>query len=284
MRSVVLGIVVLIAMAQPAGAESGEFFDGSRDGWFWYLEHRSVLPPKKPAQTPLPQTVKAMRERAEELLARAIEAPTETRVAAYMAYQQQLTRRSEQFARMWQRVLWQHPELDSTVADPVAAAALSPSQAERIRRQDAALADLARMAGLFYFFSGRCPLCEVQSPILAAFAETYGFRVIAVSLDGALDPVFEHAKVDHGAAEKLGVTQVPAVFLARPPGDILRIGTGLLPMEELARRLVRVSNAGEETNDEAIIDDALVAAAGDRAALGAPMEPTGASRPAAATQ
>ena len=79
---------------------------------------------------------------------------------------------------------------DPTVADPVTTAALSPVQADRIRRQDAALSDLARTAGLFYFFSGRCPLCEVQSPIVAAFAEAYGFRVIAISLDGAPDPVF----------------------------------------------------------------------------------------------
>lgn len=283
MRTVVLGVMVLIVMAQPVSAESGVFFDRNRDGWFWYLENPPVAPPRKPAQAPLPPTVTAMRERAEELLSRAIEAPTEPRVAAYMAYQQQLTRRSEQFARMWQRVLWQHPELDSTVADPVTAAALSPSQAERMRRQDATLADLARTAGLFYFFSGHCPLCEVQSPILAAFAEAYRFRVIAISLDGAPDSVFEHAKVDRGAAEKLGVTQVPAVFLARPPGDILRIGTGLLPMEELARRLVRVSDASEETNNEAI-DDALVAAAGDRAALGTPVEHTGVGRSATATE
>lgn len=283
MRSVLLGVVALIALAQPAGAESGVFFDQSRDGWFWYLETRSVTPPKKPAPAPLPQTVTAMRERAEELLALAIESPTEARVAAYMAYQQQLTRRSEQFARVWQRVLWQHPELDPTVTDPVTAAALSPVQADRVRRQDAALADLARTAGLFYFFSGRCPLCEVQSPIVAAFAEAYGFRVIAVSLDGAPDPVFEQAKVDHGAAEKLGVTQVPAVFLARPPSEVLRVGTGLLTMEELSRRIVRLSEASEETNEEEI-DDALVAVADDRAALGAPMELTRVGRPTAATE
>jgi conjugal transfer pilus assembly protein TraF len=224
-----------------------------------------------------------MRERAEELLARAIEAPTEARVAAYMAFQQQLTRRSEQFARMWQRVLWQHPELDPTVADPVSAAALSPIQADRAKRQDAALSDLARTAGLFYFFSGRCPLCEVQSPILAAFAESYGFRVIAVSLDGAPDPVFEESKVDRGAAEKLGVTQVPAVFLARPPSDVRRVGTGLLTTEELSRRIVRLSEASEETN-EAEIDDTLAAVADDRDARRASVERTGMGRSAAATE
>lgn len=283
MRTVMLGVAVVMAMSQPVKAESGVFFDGSRDGWFWYLEHRSVPPSKKPAQPPLPPTVKAMRERAEELLARAIETPTEARVAAYMAYQQQLTRRSEEFARVWQRVLWQQPELDPTVADPVTAAALSPIQADRVRRQDAALADLARTAGLFYFFSGSCSLCEVQSPILAAFAEAYGFRVIAVSLDGAPDPLFAQAKVDRGAAEKLGVTQVPAVFLARPPSEVRRVGTGLLTMEELSRRIVRLSEASEENNEEDI-DDALAAMADDRDALRASVERAGVGRSAAATE
>lgn len=281
MRAVLLGVVALIHLAQPARAESVVFFDRSRDGWFWYLQHPPAAPP--PPQTSLPPTVKAMRERAEELLARAIEEPTEARVAAYMAFQQQLTQRSEQFARVWQRVLWQHPELDPTVTDPVTAAALSPVQADRVRRQDATLADLARTAGLFYFFSGRCPLCEVQSPILAAFSEAYGFRVIAVSLDGEPDPVFEQAKVDRGAAEKLGVTQVPAVFLARPPSDVLRVGTGLLTMEELSRRIVRLSEASEERNDEEI-DNTLAAMADDRGALRASVERAGVGRPAAATE
>lgn len=283
MRAVLLGVVGLIALTQPARAESGVFFDASREGWFWYLEHPSVAPPKKPAQASLPPTVKDMRQRAEELLARAIEAPTEARVAAYMAYQQQLTQRSEQFARVWQRVLWQHPELDPTVTEPVTAAALSPVQADRVRRQDAALADLARTTGLFYFFSGRCPLCEVQSPILAAFAEAYGFRVIAVSLDGAPDPVFKQAKVDRGAAEKLGVTQVPAVFLARPPSGVLRVGTGLLTMEELSRRIVRLSEASGETSEEES-DDTLPAMADDRGALRASVERARVGRSATATE
>ena len=57
-------------------------------------------------------------------LNRAIETPTDGNVAAYMSYQQLLTQRAERFARIWQRVLWTHPELDPTVGEPVSAAGI----------------------------------------------------------------------------------------------------------------------------------------------------------------
>lgn len=281
-RALIVALVLLI-LGETASAEETVFFDRSRDGWFWYLQDRPVAPRWKPTPPSLPPSVKAMRERAEELLAQAIETPTEARVAAYMAYQQQLTQRSEQFARIWQRVLWQHPELDPTVADPVATAGLSPAQADRIKTRDTALSDLARTSGLFYFFSGQCAVCEIQSSILAAFAEAYGFRVIAVSVDGAGDPVFADAKVDRGAAARLEVSQVPAIFLARPPSDIIRVGTGLLALEELAGRLVRLNEREEEPRDEEHETKSVVAG-DDRHGGRPPVELAGPGRFAAATE
>jgi conjugal transfer pilus assembly protein TraF len=240
------------------------FFDRSRDGWFWYLEIKKPPQRKEPVQKRLPPTLKEMREQAEELLNRAIEAPTQENIAAYMAYQRLLTQRAEQFARTWQSVLWQHPELDPTVEEPVATVGLSVAQAERVKKRDEALSQLAQTSGLLYFFSGNCPLCEVQSPILSTLAETYGFHVMPISLDGEADLIFGAGKINRGAAQKLGVEKVPAIFLARPPsppapaspagrgraGDILRVGTGLLSMEDLAERLYRLSEDFEEERDE----------------------------------
>jgi conjugal transfer pilus assembly protein TraF len=227
--------------------------------------------------------MKEMQARAEELLNHAIEAPTETNVVSYMAYQRLLTRRAEQFARTWQRILWQYPGLDPTVEEPVATAGLSVAQAQQAAKRDAVLSRLARTSGLLYFFSGDCPLCEVQSPILVAFAQTYGFPVVAISLDGSADSVFGVGKIDRGAAKRLGVEKVPAIFLARPPSEVVRVGTGLLAMEDLAVRLYHLNEGFGETNDENP-DERDVPVSDDRDTHGTPGEPAGPGRFAATTR
>lgn len=238
------------------------YFERSREGWFWYREmpelkkRKKVKEEKTPLPATLPLTLKEMREQAEVLLSRAIEAPTEENVLSYAAYQRLVMQRAEDFSRTWQRVLWQHPELDPTVENPVISAGLSAASAEQAKRRDRALSHLAKGSGLLYFFSGDCRLCEIQSPILASFAETYGFSVIAISLDGMTDPIFPEAKIDRGAARRLEVEKTPAIFLAGPmvrqgspqTPEVLRVGTGLLSAEELAGRLYRLTEIAEKEN------------------------------------
>jgi conjugal transfer pilus assembly protein TraF len=245
--------ILLLVVMSPGNVEAEDpiFFDRSREGWFWFMELRMKLPKSTPEiPQKLPPTLKEMRERADALLARAIEVPLEENVQAYMAYQRLLTRRAEEFARIWQLVLWQHPELDPTVENPVTTVALSATRAEKTRVRDEKISELARTSGLIYFFSGDCPLCDVQSPILAWFSETYGFPIIPISLDGKADPLFSQAKVDQGAAVRLGVEKPLAIFLANPPSEVLRVGTGLLSLEDLSERLYRLSLYLEERNDE----------------------------------
>jgi len=237
--------------AEPDLWDENRFFDKSREGWFWYLEmrkeeERQALEKKAPARQ-LPPTLNEMREQAEKLLSRAVEEPTEAHLLAYIQYQRLVMQRAEAFAQTWQRVLWGHPEIDPTVENPVVTAGLSVARAEKARKRDAKLLELARSSGIFYFFSGDCPLCEIQSPILAGFVRSYGFSVMPISLDGAEDLLFGPAKVDRGAAERLGVRVAPAIFLVRPQtGEVLRVGTGLLSMEELGERLDRLAEHVEE--------------------------------------
>jgi conjugal transfer pilus assembly protein TraF len=206
-------------------------------------------------------------------------------MAAYMAYQRLLTQRAEEFARTWQLVLWQHPELDPTVEEPIATVGLSVAQAERVKKRDEALSQLAQTSGLLYFFSGNCPLCEVQSPILATLAETYGFHVVAVSLDGEADPVWGPGKVDRGAAKKLGVEKVPAIFLARPHEQaVLRIGTGLLSMEDLAMRLYSISESGNKERRNEDLEELDEPDTDHGASVGTDAQPIGMGRFAAAAR
>ena len=80
-------------------------------------------------------------------------------------------------------------------------------------------------------------------PTLLALQQRVGLRVEAVSLDGGALPGFARYRPDNGTARALGVSQVPAVFLAQPfTGRITPIGFGVLSQSQLLERLTRAAS------------------------------------------
>ena len=67
-------------------------------------------------------TVEQIRKRGERLFETALLSPTRENVKAYMKHQKRVLERSEEFAQVWKRVLWESPALDTTVDHPVSAA------------------------------------------------------------------------------------------------------------------------------------------------------------------
>lgn len=191
-----------------------------------------------------------MREKAEALLDRALEEPSAEHVKEYLVHQKKLLDRSEEVAQVWKVVLMQHPELDATVGHPLSAVGADLTKAALAQEKDRTLLDLSERSGLLYFFSGDCVVCSTQSALLSTFASGYGFKVVPISLDGAPDPVFPGTRIDQGVAKRLGVETLPAIFLARPPDQIVRIGTGLLTAEEISDRLLLLEKFQKRTVDQ----------------------------------
>jgi len=54
-----------------------------------------------------------------------------------------------------------------------------------------------------FFFRGACPYCHKFAPLLKAFADRYGFRLVDVSLDGGGLPEFPTPQPNAQAAEAL---------------------------------------------------------------------------------
>jgi conjugal transfer pilus assembly protein TraF len=91
-----------------------------------------------------------------------------------------------------------------------------------------------------FFFRADCPYREAQAPLLAMLASRYGFTILPVSLDGAPLPggLFPTFSRDRGQAAHLGVVSTPALFLARPPDDLVPLAQGLLSLAQLEERVV----------------------------------------------
>jgi conjugal transfer pilus assembly protein TraF len=274
-RSAALAIAVALclgdgafdtALANPDNVEPApqeRFFERHGEGWFWY-ENRSPAqaPPEEPKTAPAsPSTAKAedppplsaewLRINLPKYLDHAIDEPTPENVRAYYYLNRVWLDKGNKFSDVAQEVVTQDAFLDETTRRPLATYAANEMNRQAGLARADALQEIARQAGIYFFFHSQCRYCAVQAPILKTFAEAYGFAVIPVSLDGQPlpDGLYPDYRVDNGQAQRLGVEQTPAMFLVRPPDRVVLLAQGALAFAELAER---VTMAGRQLG---LIDD-----------------------------
>ena len=249
------------------------YFADKQRGWFWYevlpepvLEKKPELDPPKPAHSqsetaekqpkveepqsaqttqippaePAPLSSAWLRKNMENYLNQAIDNPSRENVAAFYYLQRVMMDKAEHFTNAARYVVMSDPQLDETVRRPIATYAANEANHQASLAADKALKDIAGVAGILFFFRSDCAYCHVQAPILSMLERAYGFKIYAVSLDGLPMPngLFGNFKLDRGQAALLGVEQTPALFLMKPPKQILPLSQGVLSLEEMTGRIL----------------------------------------------
>ena len=103
--------------------------------------------------------------------------------------------------------------------------------------------EIAQRAGLFFFFSSECTLCELQAPLIKTLVEHEGFSIIPISINGKnlSENHFDSFQPDAGHAEMLDVQTLPALYLATPDGNFSSIGQGVFSLPEIQQRILVVA-------------------------------------------
>ena len=247
------------------------YFEDKQRGWFWY----EVLPepvkkiqpdiqasqekPKpdnkpsgdvqaeietqtqaQPSAQPQPLSSAWLKQNLEHYLNQAIDDPSPENVAAFYYLQRVMMDKAERFTNAARYVVMSDPQLDETVRRPVATYAANEANHQASVVAERALKAIAAQAGILFFFRSDCPYCHVQAPILAMLENAYGFKIYPVSLDGLPMPngFFNEFKRDNGQAAMLGVEQTPALFLMKPPKQIVPLAQGALSLEEVTGRIL----------------------------------------------
>lgn len=241
------------AHAQPDETASPYWSDRWR-GWHFYED--PVLPapaspqtPERllPRRTPSPQETKPPEVQSFERLQKTLETqrqiaimrPTQDNVLRYMSLEAQVVQQAAAFADMARRVAWSHPQLDPSLEGrPVNAQALEVFDKVQSQDRTRVVTGLAKDHALIFFFRGDCPYCHAFAPVLQAFTQRFGLKVLAISLDGGRLEGFADIRPDNGIARNLQVAQVPALFLAQPfKGQITPLGFGVMSEAQLLERL-----------------------------------------------
>jgi conjugal transfer pilus assembly protein TraF len=238
-----------VAKAGPAEVSTlpgqDPFYCGERKLGTWFYCEKPKAPdhtsPAVAAQAPsYRQQLDRIGARLEELKAKAILEPSPENIVAYVRYQREQLDRASMFADVWERAIWQHPDLDYTLQRPVNTLGKSAWLEQRKTDREATIAALSERYGLFFFYSASCGACEVFSPVVRSLADKYHLSVLPVSMDGGPNPAFPRYVVNHGQYEKMGLEgdQVPALvlfdtWLKKP----IPIGYGVMAEDEVLQRI-----------------------------------------------
>jgi conjugal transfer pilus assembly protein TraF len=222
------------------------FYCGERKlGTWFYCERPKAKPSTPNAVTSAPsptfrQQLDKIGARLEELKAKAVLEPTSDNIIAYVRYQREQLDRASTFADVWERAIWQHPDIDYTLQRPVSTLGKTAWLEQRKNDRDAVIASLSDRYGLFFFYSSSCGACEVFSPVVRSLSDKYHLSVLPVSMDGGPTRAFPRYVVNQGQYEKMGLEggQVPALvlfdtYLKKP----IPIGYGIMAEDEVLQRI-----------------------------------------------
>ena len=248
-----LALAILLTTAAPAYAQEpplvatgdgqDSFYCEERRLGYWFYCTRP-----RPAETPEPappaasatSQLDAITARLRELKAKAILEPTPANVTAYIRFQREQLDRASLFSDVWQRAIWQDPELDYTLQRPVSTLGKMQWQDARSAERNAVMAQLGARYGLFYFFAQSCGACEVMSPIVQSVASTWHIAVRAISTDGGPSRHFPNYTVETNQRTRMGLEPkvTPAVVLWDAlKGQAIPIGYGVMSADELQDRI-----------------------------------------------
>lgn len=210
--------------------------------WFYCTRPRPAETPE-PAPPPAASATSqldAITAQLRELKAKAILEPTPANVTAYIRFQREQLDRASLFSDVWQRAIWQDPELDYTLQRPVSTLGKMQWQDARSAERSAVMAQLGARYGLFYFFAQSCGACEVMSPIVQSVASTWHIAVRAISTDGGPSRHFPNYTVETNQRTRMGLEPkvTPAVVLWDAlKGQAIPIGYGVMSADELQDRI-----------------------------------------------
>ena len=235
-------------MAQAAGVEYPSAWECDSSRFNWYCDEQEqqaaekaeqeATAPKKTEEDKAFEELKQLRETMEKKKALAIMKPTPENMKSYIAAQEAVMDRSSYFSDQWRRVIWQNPELNYQLRNPINNSAIPVQKLARDEAQEKTMKNLAKEWGIFFFFKSDCPFCHKMAPILKYVAERYGITVFPISLDGKGLPEFPNPQTNNGMAQRLDIKQVPTLYLGNiKDRRLMPLSSGVVSANDIVERI-----------------------------------------------
>jgi conjugal transfer pilus assembly protein TraF len=166
--------------------------------------------------------------------------PTPENVKSYIMAQGDYMDKSSTFSDVWQRVVWQNPDVNYELRRPVNNAAIKSFNSQQRQNEVNTVAQFSKDDwGLFFFFRSDCPYCHRMAPMLKRFSENYGITIFPISEDGGGLPEYPNPQADTaGLSTQLELEVVPALILGNVKDHrMITIASGLVSEEDILQRI-----------------------------------------------
>lgn len=268
MNKLLLACIVSTVLSTNANAVPSNFFYDRERGWFWFETLPESTEKQDNQSEPIFKSsestselksdmandaivigVEWLRENLPKLQDLAIEQPTELNLKNYAYAQRLSTDYASRFSTKMMQFMSQDPLLSEERRRPTSAFALSSFNVEREVSENSVIADIAKESHIWFFYRADCPYCHKQIPILQRLEHDFGFKILAVSMDGLPLPNNPGWSVvvdeNLNMARQLEVVGTPSLFLVSNDKKFrYPLTSGLQPLDRLTARL---SLAGKET-------------------------------------
>lgn len=237
-------IIAQVILLCPVEVEAS-WLTRKAEGWAWYEDKEEpnkrveITVPVQAPKTAVEQ-VDEGKKLLEEKLAQALVNPTEENLVIYMTEQKKRLQQSTTFARSWERVLLQHPDLDPTASSyPVNHYGIQLKREIDRESNRKFIANLSKTNGLFFFYEGKGLISQGVSGIIKKFSELYNWEVTAISVDGTFLDSFTTSLADNGISKEMGISVFPALFVFNPEEKkATPIAYGIVSLDQIEERIL----------------------------------------------
>lgn len=172
--------------------------------------------------------VNEFRELYNYYLEMAVSNPTEENIYNYLNLQEVLVKKAIAFTSAYQYVQQKYADYYSGGFYPISKPGVEALQQARLSEIDNVLKSVKDEFGLVLFVKKSCPYCLAQAQIMK-YMVAEGFKVRYIDVDEF-----------PGFASEFGVEVVPTILLVHRSGQALPIGSGVISLDEIKRRIYGV--------------------------------------------
>nr|WP_241391396.1 type-F conjugative transfer system pilin assembly protein TraF [Serratia proteamaculans]ULG12061.1 type-F conjugative transfer system pilin assembly protein TraF [Serratia entomophila]ULG12420.1 type-F conjugative transfer system pilin assembly protein TraF [Serratia entomophila]ULG18367.1 type-F conjugative transfer system pilin assembly protein TraF [Serratia proteamaculans]ULG19659.1 type-F conjugative transfer system pilin assembly protein TraF [Serratia proteamaculans] len=220
------------------------------EGWQWYNPQAEDAEPDDTPPPALQQSLtslspseqkKVLQQATREALDTAILYPSAENFRRFMTMQNFWTDRATDFTQTAKIARLKYPELDYNLKRSHNNGSVQVRLTEEKKVQNAAVSQVARQYGLFFFYRGNNAVDNLMAGVIRSFCEDRGISLMAVSVDGKISDQLPQSRPDSGQAEKMNVMHFPATFLVDPRTHQWQpLAWGFMSHDDLDNQIVNV--------------------------------------------
>ena len=228
-RLLALGIIVSIIPMQAHAIEGSSFFNQRYRGWLWFEEktkeqniqqknetqnaqEKAITP--EAAKAEIEQFAKELEDAKYVMLAR----PSPENVKAYKDKEALMWQSATKLQESWDMANFLYPQHQDLIKDPINVHAVKLKREVDRTNDGVLITELAKGFDLVLFFKGSCKYCKAFEPVLKTFGQTYGFKVEAITMDGAQSEFFRAVSMP-SLVRDLGIDAAPTLVAVSKDGQ-----------------------------------------------------------------